>query len=66
MAAVDGMVSPQMAQNRFLEFQHHIEEMVEEGHTNPQIVAALTFLSSIELALMLLLGHNQFCSWHQG
>jgi hypothetical protein len=26
---------------RFLEFQHRIEEMVEEGHSNPQIVAAL-------------------------
>ena len=38
MAAVDGMASPQTArdpQNRFLEFQHRIEEMVEGGHSNP-------------------------------
>src|SRR5437868_5185172 len=26
------------------EFQHHIEEMLNEGHTNPQIVATLTRL----------------------
>jgi hypothetical protein len=46
-AAVDGMASPQTArdpQNRFLDFQYHIEEVVEEGHTNFQIVAALTTL----------------------
>jgi hypothetical protein len=30
---------------RFPEFQHRIEEMVEEGHSNPQIVAALKQLS---------------------
>jgi hypothetical protein len=38
MAAVNVMASPQTArdpQNRFLEFQHHIKEIVKEGHTNP-------------------------------
>src|SRR5436305_14550809 len=29
---------------RWIEFQHHIEEMLNEGHTNPQIVATLTRL----------------------
>jgi hypothetical protein len=29
---------------RKIEFQHHIEEMLNEGHTNPQIVAALARL----------------------
>jgi hypothetical protein len=38
------MASPHPArdpENRFSEFQHHIEEMLNEGYTNPQIVAAL-------------------------
>ena len=36
------------------EFQHHIEEMLNEGHTNPQIVATLkrlglkTFIRSLQ------------------
>jgi hypothetical protein len=41
------MASPHPArdpEDRFSEFQHHIEEMLNEGHTNPQIVAALTRL----------------------
>jgi hypothetical protein len=38
MAAVDGMASPHP------EFQHHIEEMLNESHTTPQIVATLTRL----------------------
>jgi hypothetical protein len=29
------------ADDRFSEFQHHIDNMLNEGHTNPQIVAAL-------------------------
>src|SRR5256885_14460600 len=29
----------------FFEFQHHIEEMLDEGHTNPQIVAPLARLA---------------------
>jgi hypothetical protein len=47
------MASPYPApdpQNRFVEFQQHIEEMVDEGYTNPQIVAAprrLGFKTSI-------------------
>src|SRR3954447_6874313 len=28
----------------FSEFKHHIEEMLNEGHTNPQMVAMLTRL----------------------
>jgi hypothetical protein len=38
------MASPYPApnpQNRFVEFQQYIEEIVNEGYTNPQIVAAL-------------------------
>src|SRR5262249_47989017 len=41
------MASPHTARDlgdRFSEFQHHIEEMLNEGLTNPQIVAALTRL----------------------
>src|SRR5256884_2242037 len=44
MAAVDGIASPHPArypEDRFFEFQHHIDDMLNEGHTNPQIVAAL-------------------------
>jgi hypothetical protein len=44
MAAVDGMASPHPArdpEDRFSEFQHHINDMLNEDHTNPQIVAAL-------------------------
>jgi hypothetical protein len=44
MAVVDGMASPHLArdpEDRFPEFQHHIDDMLNEGHTNPQIVAAL-------------------------
>src|SRR5947209_15390106 len=42
------MASPHTARDPveffFSEFQHHIEEMLNEGHTNPHIVAALTRL----------------------
>src|SRR5947209_2180953 len=41
------MASPHTARDPvdlFSEFQHHIEEMLNEGHTNPQVVAALTRL----------------------
>src|SRR5277367_1689302 len=41
------MASPHPARDsegRLSEFQHHIEEMLNEGHTNSQIVAALTRL----------------------
>jgi hypothetical protein len=31
-------------EDRFSEFQYHIEEMLNEGHTNPQIVAVLARL----------------------
>ena len=44
MAAVNSVASPPSARNqedRFHEFQHHIQEMLDEGHTNPEIVAAL-------------------------
>ena len=44
MAAVNSMASPYPArdpEDRFSEFQHHIEEILNEGYTNPQIVAAL-------------------------
>jgi hypothetical protein len=44
MAAVAGMASPHPAcdpEDRFFEFQHHINNMLDEGHTNPQICAAL-------------------------
>jgi len=43
MAADEGMASPHPAR-RFSEFQHHIDDMLNEGHTNPQIVAALKLL----------------------
>jgi len=36
----DGMPS----NDCFSEFQNHIEEMLDEGHTNPQIIAVLTRL----------------------
>ena len=39
MAAVDGVASPHPGIP-----QHHIEEMLNEGHTTPQIVATLTRL----------------------
>jgi hypothetical protein len=38
MAAVEGMASPHPARDpegRFSEFQHHIDDMLNEGHTNP-------------------------------
>jgi hypothetical protein len=44
MAAVEGMASPHPARDpteRFSEFHHHINDMLNEGHSNPQIVAAL-------------------------
>jgi hypothetical protein len=44
MAAVAGIASPHPARDPetlFIEFQHHINDMLDEGHTNPQIVAAL-------------------------
>jgi hypothetical protein len=44
MAAVEGMASPHPARDpteRFSEFQHHINDMLNKGHSNPQIVAAL-------------------------
>jgi hypothetical protein len=41
MAADDGMASPHPARDPE---DHHIGEMLNEGYTNPQIVAALTRL----------------------
>jgi hypothetical protein len=41
------MTSPHPArdpEDRFSEFQYHIEEILNEGYTNPQIVAALVRL----------------------
>src|SRR5947209_20559313 len=41
------MASPHTARDPvdlFFRVPHHIEEMLNEGHTNPQIVAALTRL----------------------
>jgi hypothetical protein len=35
------MMAARDPEDRFPEFQHHINDMLNEGHTNPQIVAAL-------------------------
>jgi hypothetical protein len=38
------MASPRPAdglEDLFSEFQHHIDDMLNEGHTNPQIIAEL-------------------------
>ena len=44
MAEVNRVASPLSArdlEDRFYEFHHHIQEMLDEGHTNPQIVVVL-------------------------
>ena len=60
MAAVHGIASPHRApdpEDRFSEFQHHIYDMLNEGHTNAQIVASLkrlgfkTSISSLKRCL---------------
>jgi hypothetical protein len=47
MAVVDGIASSYPArdpEDRFSEFQHHIDDMLNKGYINPQIVAELNRL----------------------